>query len=233
VRRLFRPSDSRLAAAAIAAALATALPLVESSSWFARFSSHVPGWLVPGLFGFAVALMLFDPAYKESRVREIVGRFTRHFEVAFVRVGYAENPRRLQINARLRFTREIKHARLRLRVLTPIKHAVAPHQHILVLADLQDVAKGQEQTFKLGQLAIMYPGWTPVYSAWGLDDGTTLPPATMIDGPSLAILELRGVLPPQCHRFYVNVPSYGGPSPMPAMNVQDEDEDVFDVERRT
>src|SRR5205823_478924 len=129
--------------------------------------------------------------------------WTRKFEIVSLNVCYAEDPRRLDVRASIRFVRYIRSARLTLRVFSCTNSVADLLIHVINLGELTNISKHETRTIEIAKLAIPYPGWSPVHSSWGpgRPDHTK---ALIGASKNIVEIELIGTLVPQRHRVFVS-----------------------------
>ena len=197
--------------------------------WTANVQPLLEPLVWPIAPAFLLGLFIQDLYNKKSWIRENWRNWTRKFEVVFANVGYAEEPRRLDVRTQIRFVKNIPSAQLTLRVYSCIGLNRPPFVHAISIAKLTDIIKDQIQTIEIAKLAIPFPGWIPFHSSWG--PGAPDHRKALIGGSKNVVeIELTGsFIITQRHRFFVANLTYGGPQDMPSLYLQDEDEDVFKV----
>lgn len=176
---------------------------------------------------FVSGLLIQDLYNPRSWIRQVFKSITSTFDVVSHQVIYADNPKRLQINCRIKFKTDIKSGKLIARCFGGTNGPIKPIISVVVLADLNDKLKDQFIDIVLGKAAISYAGWTPVYSVWGDTDMAKHDVTMPMGCDNILNLELHSGWRVQVHKFYISSRAYFSPIDMPNLHVQSEDEDVF------
>lgn len=228
MRHPLRPGDANYILMLIGPGWTFIQEKVTASDQWTALMGQVPSWVVPALLGFSFAAFVLDPFRPQSRLKEAWRAISRRFEV--VNVYVTTHPKwHEQLVVRLRFTREIRTARLRLRVYRATGMKRPPLVGIYPLAELTNVAKDHEESFILAEYITPHPGWTPQHSCWVPSAPGERHTRGMVGhSRNVAVLELVGVWPPQSHRIFVRNPTHGTEDG-PKIYAHDEDEDLFNV----
>jgi len=221
------------------------IPIVLQAVWFVTeqyaantnwWTAWVQTWPMRTIWftamAFIAGLLIQDMLYPNSWIKKNWRDFTNKFEIVWLNVSYSENPRRLEVNVRIRFVRPIKSASLSLRIHSCTGMNYAPHIHPIHIENLSNIMKDEQRIIKIATLVISHPGWIPFHSTWG-----NSPLSVDLNSPSLVgrsknvvYLELTGpMIIPQRHKFFVANLDYAAAHAIPAIYAQDEDEDIFKI----
>src|SRR5207302_7288310 len=86
--------------------------------WAAHIQPTLEPFLWPAAPAFLLGVLLQDSFKRGSWIQDDWRYWTRKFEIVSLNVCYAEDPRRLDVRASIRFVRYIRSARLTLRVFS-------------------------------------------------------------------------------------------------------------------
>lgn len=205
-----------------------------STEWWSGWTQTWPmGTIWVGTIAFLAGLLIQDGYNNNSWIWANWKHFTRKFEVVGLYVKHAvSDPKRLEVNVRIKFVRRIRSANLALRVHSCTGMQQAPHIHTIKVETLSDVMKDEQRTIKVATLIVPYPGYTPFHSIWGNAPLSTDATAPSLVGGSknVVYLELTGPwMMGQRHKFFVVNLDYAAPQAMPAIYAQDEDDDFFKI----
>lgn len=200
--------------------------------WHTYVQPILEPFLWPVAPAFLLGLVLQDGFDRESWLRYWWRRLAAKFVLVSLSVSQAEEPKRIQVTALIRFTKNISLGQLVLRVHSCMNAANGGFLHVIRVDESLRALKGEQRQIEIAKVPIAYPGWTPIHSAWGPGwPGHSRAVAGL--SKNVVDIEVIGGWLPQRHRIFVSNLGYGTQTPVPIVYAQDQDEDVFAVMKIT
>ena len=201
----------------------------------AKLVPAVPDWILPASFGVALATLWFDVLFRDnSRLREIWDAMTVKFVVEGLHAGRFDNwngPSDIMpmsdmgVRLRIRFTKNVRQARLRLRVYSCTGRGRKPLEYVFSLGR-KDCVKGEILNIPIVDMGTPEPGWDHTRKrGWGPKKTESL----IGKSSNVAIFECQGAWLTQRFKMFIKIVTSVQPNVKPLLYVQGEGEDVFDA----
>ncbi len=199
---------------------------LTSTKEFAECMNYIPNWLIPASAGFSVAFLVL-PFRQGSRAIKEWHRITRIFEVIWIQTIHKDDPQALNVSAKIRFLKDIKKAKVTLRV-----HQSERLDLVIAYPNLEDIRAGQDKEFQILAEPISHPGWIPWHGGWGPDEHYKGHDRAAM-GKSIVVLEISGAI--ITHRLKLMIDLTGVISMtnknLPMVFVLKENENPFELKK--
>jgi len=191
-------------------------------------------WLLCGALGIALTLSVQEALDRKTWLgRHVFRLFWQLFEIEFAHVITADDGRNEAVNLKVRFTRALRAVTLVVRAYSCTQRRVPPKQVIIARRELGFQTKGSSQLVQVATITaeqMTWGGGRPYGAGDYSTDEYGRGNALIRNSHNVVEVEARaGWLPPQRHRFYLQVADNDMSAKRRAFLI-DEEAALFDTE---